>query len=344
MRKLFRPLAIVMMTLVVLTACSKKEATTTTTPGEKVSGKVLIYTSIYPDIIEGLKPILKSEFPDLEIEFFQAGSEKIIAKLAAEIEAGGIQADLLMIADPAYYNTLKGQKLLTKYVSKNSEGVPNAIKDPDGFFTGVRISNMIIAYNTSSVNPQDAPTKWADLTNKKWKGAVAMPNPLLSGSAFDAVAALSQSALGWQYFDALKANGVKVLDGNSAVEKALAAGEYKVGMILEENILKAKAAGSPVDIAYPSEGIVSIPSPIAITSTTKNLKGSKAVEDFILSDKGQNLMVTGWMHSVKPKATAPKGSLLKSDDLPAKAFKIDWVALATQIDSIKAEFSKRVLE
>lgn len=341
MRRIARLLAVVCLGALTLVSCATETAPTA--GSGSTSGKLLVYTSIYPDIIESLEPVLSAEFPELEVEFFQAGSEKVIAKLAAEIEAGGIRADVLMIADPAYYTTLKDQDLLTKYVSPNAADVPDSIKDEDGFFTAVRISNMIIGYNTASVTAASAPKTWTALAEARWKGAVAMPNPLLSGSTFDSVAALSQ-ALGWKYFDSLRANELRVLEGNSAVEKALGTGEAKVGMVLEENILKAKAAGSPVAVSYPSDGIVSIPSPIAITSGANNPDGAKALVDFMLSDEGQDALVAGWMHSVKPGAIAPKGSALESDSLAEKSLKIDWVALSARIEAVKAEFSKRVLE
>ena len=58
----------------------------------KISGKLMIYTSIYPDIIEGVKPAIKKAFPDLDVQWFQAGTEKVITKLTGEIEAKKVQA------------------------------------------------------------------------------------------------------------------------------------------------------------------------------------------------------------------------------------------------------------
>ena len=41
---------------------------------EAVTGSIVIYTSMYNDIIEDIKSELKKEFPNLDVEFFQVPS------------------------------------------------------------------------------------------------------------------------------------------------------------------------------------------------------------------------------------------------------------------------------
>lgn len=304
-------------------------------------GKVMIYTSIYPDIIEKIKPELKKAFPNVEVEWFQAGTEKVMAKVAGEIEANKVQADLLMVADPSYYLYLEGKGLLLPYDAPNRKDV-KINKDKDGYWTGVRISNMIIAYNTAKVKPEDAPKSFKDLTDPKWQGKIAMPSPLLSGTAYVAAAALSDK-YGWEYFEQLKANGLKVEDGNSAIQNKLLTGEYLAVMILEENILKMMDKGEPVKVVYPEDGTVIIPSPVAVFKSSQNQEASKAILDWFLSKQGQQVIVKGWMHSVRDDVEAPKGApALKT--FVDKSFKIDWMKLSKDTEPIKEAFRSRVLE
>lgn len=304
-------------------------------------GKVMIYTSIYPDIIEKIKPELKKAFPNVEVEWFQAGTEKVMAKVAGEIEANKVQADLLMVADPSYYLYLEGKGLLLPYDAPNRKDV-KINKDKDGYWTGVRISNMIIAYNTAKVKPEDAPKTFKDLTDPKWQGKIAMPSPLLSGTAYVAAAALSDK-YGWEYFEQLKANGLKVEDGNSAIQNKLLTGEYLAVMILEENILKMMDKGEPVKVVYPEDGTIVIPSPVAVFKSSQNQEASKAILDWFLSKQGQQVIVKGWMHSVRDDVEAPKGApALKT--FADKAFKLDWLKLSKETEPIKEAFRSRVLE
>lgn len=302
-------------------------------------GTVMIYTSIYPDIIELIKPALKKQFPDLDVQWFQAGTEKVMAKVAGEIEAKKIQADLLMVADPSYYLTLKEQNLLLKYDSPNRKDV-KLNKDADGYWTGVRISNMVIAYNSSKVT--DPPKTFKELTDAKWKGKIAMPSPLLSGTAYVAAGELS-SKYTWKYFEDLKANGLVVEEGNSAIQNKLLRGEYQAVMILEENILKMADKGEPVKVVYPEDGTIVIPSPIAIFNTSRNQDAAKAVLDWFISKEGQEVIVKGWMHSVRDDVAPPKGAPALKTFID-KAIKPDWVKLSKENEKTKEVFRSTVLD
>ncbi len=316
----------------------KKPAAPAKPDAPKISGKLMIYTSIYPDIIEGVKPAIKKAFPDLEVQWFQAGTEKVITKITGEIEAKKIQADLLMVADPSYYLTLKEKNLLMKYDAPNRKDV-TAAKDSDGYWTGVRISNMIIAYNTDKVKPEDAPKTFKELTEPKWKNKVAIPSPLLSGSAYVAVGVISEK-YGWDYFAKLKENGAKVEPGNSAIQNKIVTGEYLAGMILEENILKIMAKGEPVKVVYPEDGTIVIPSPIAIFTSTQNPEAAKALTNWWLSKEGQEAIVKGWMHSVRDDVAAPKGAPALKTFMSKGDLKANWEKLAKNMEKIKAEYQK----
>ncbi|MEN6566745.1 MAG: ABC transporter substrate-binding protein [Veillonellales bacterium] len=304
-------------------------------------GTVMIYTSIYPDIIESVKPAMAKAFPDLEIQWFQGGTEKVMTKVSGEIEANKVQADLLMVADPSYYITLKNQGLLLKYDAPNRKDV-KINKDADGYWTGVRISNMVIAYNTSKVNPADAPKSWQDLLDPKWNGRIAMPSPLLSGTAYVTAGALSDK-FGWDYFTALKNNGLKVEEGNAAIQNKLITGEYLAVVILEENILKMAAKGEPVKVVYPEDGTVVIPSPIAIMKDSKNPEAAQAVLNWWLSKEGQEAVVKGWMHSVRDDVEPPKGAPALKTFID-KSFKLDWDKLSQDAEKIKDTFRATVLD
>ena len=331
------------MSLAVGCGGNQKAADTTKAGTGKASGEVMIYTSIYPDIIDNMcKPNLKKAFPNMKVNWFQGGTEQVITKITGEIKANKVGADLLMVADPSYYLKLQKEKRLFNYVSPNLKDVVTA-KDKDGAWASVRISNMVIAYNADKMKAEDAPKSWKDLTDPKWKGKIAMPSPLLSGTAFVAVGALADK-YGWEYFDQLKANDIRVEQGNSAIQNKLLTGEYAAAMILEENILKLQETKHEnLKVIYPTDGVIVIPSPIAIMSTTKNPDGAKAAVDWWLSKEGQQAVVKGWMHSVREDVEPPHGApALKT--FIGNAIKINWQKLADENSQIKEAFRVRVME
>ena len=50
-----------------------------------------------------------------------------------------------------------------------------------------------------------------------------------------------------------------------------------MAVILEENLLKVKDRGEPVEVVYPEDGVIIVPSPIGILKTTQNAEAAKAV-------------------------------------------------------------------
>ena len=306
-------------------------------------GELMVYTSIYPDIIDNMcKPNVAKAFPEMKVNWFQGGTEKVVTKITGEIKAKKIGADVLMVADPSYYLKLEDQKLLLPYKSKEEKNMIND-KAADGAWYAVRVCNMIIAYNADKLKAEDAPKNWTDLADPKWKGKIAMPNPMLSGTAYVAVGALADK-YGWEYFDKLKANGLRVEEGNSAIQNKLLTGEYAAAMILEENILKlANTKKEPLKVIYPKDGVVQVPSPIAIFNTTKNPEGAKALVDWWLSKEGQQAVVKGWMHSVRGDVKEPIGSV-PTKGLTDGKIKVDWRKLADNNAKIKEEFRKRVMD
>ncbi|MBQ3365803.1 ABC transporter substrate-binding protein [Succiniclasticum ruminis] len=348
-KKLLGAAALMAMAAVMAAGCGggdKKAAAPAADAKKGPSGEVSVYTSIYPDIVDKLcKPNVSKAFPNLKVTWFQNGTEKLKTKIAGEIKAKKIGADVLMVADPSYYLALKKQGLLMNYKSPQLKDVVLA-SDPDGAWLPVRVNNMIIAYNKDKLAKEDIPTSWEDLTKPKYKGKIAMPNPMLSGTAYVMVGAMAlDSRFGWDYFKKLKANGLRVEEGNSAIQNKLLTGEYMAAVILEENILKLQETKKePLAVCYPKEGCIIINSPIGIFKDTKNPEAAKALVDWWLSPEGQKAVTAGWMHSVRGDVNPPNGAGIKLADLNKNAIKIDWEKLAFEEGKIKEAFRTNVME
>lgn len=338
---------VLVISLTVLSACGNNESTTkspetSTTESSGTKGNVMIYASIYPDIIEQVDPILKEQFPDINIEWFQGGTEKIVAKLAAEIDANKVQADLIMLADPSYYIKLKEQGLLHAHESGATEEIVR--KDPEGYWYAVRQLNMIIAYNEDNYSLEEVPNSFADFADPKYKGMLGMPNPLLSGTALVAVAGLSEK-YGWEYFEQLAENDVVVDEGNSAVQNKLLTGEYVAAMILEENILKLRETKQePLKVIYPEDGVVGIPSAIAMFESSEDKEAAAEVMEWWLSMDGQKAIVDSWMHSVRSDYPNPPFEALPMSEIEKNLIEVDWDELAHEGENVKEQFRKIMLE
>ncbi|MEG0970632.1 MAG: ABC transporter substrate-binding protein, partial [Acidaminococcaceae bacterium] len=112
--------AVLAMSLAAGCGGGDKKAADTTKTASNAKGEVMVYTSIYPDIIDNMcKPNVAKAFPNMKVSWFQGGTEKVITKINGEIKADKIGADLLMVADPSFYLNLQDDKRLLNYVSPN---------------------------------------------------------------------------------------------------------------------------------------------------------------------------------------------------------------------------------
>jgi iron(III) transport system substrate-binding protein len=119
---------------------------------------------------------------------------------------------------------LKSREVLASYRSPNAKGIPEALVDPEGFWTGFSARMRVIAYNTKAVKSNDAPQSVFDLADPKWKGQVAMADPRFGSTSFHVAAlyALAGDEKMDGFFRRLKANGVRIVDGNSVVRDLVA--------------------------------------------------------------------------------------------------------------------------
>jgi hypothetical protein len=138
-------------------------------------------------------------------------------------------------------------------------------------------------------------------------------------------------------------NEARVAGGNAAVLQKLEGNEAKVGVLLLENALAAKRKGSPIEIAWPSDGAVVIPGYAGILASSQHAEAAKAVIDALLSPESQKIISSpGDMHAVDPRVAAPVGSV-SLDELVQKSAPWDESMLERGLSDgarVKAAFSK----
>jgi len=268
---------------------------------------VWIYASIYKEVIAEFDEALKSEYPDISIFWYQSGSENVAARVNAELSAGTSQAQIIMTSDPFWYLELKQNGHLLPYFSPLADRLPSHYRDPEGAFVINRLPVGIIAFDKSVISKEVAPKSWKDLTQSNWKNRITMPSPLESGTATTFLVQLVRR-MGWDYFKGLKSNGLLAAGGNSAVIQRIENKEIPLGIVLLENALQAKKRGAPIEVVYPAEGVILVPSPIAILSGPQVTSNTKKVYDFFLTDKAQEIFVKYHVYSPIRTELFPEGA------------------------------------
>lgn len=270
-------------------------------------GELWVYTSLYRYVVDDLDALAKQKLPQVKIQWFASGSEKVAARVDAELAAGGVRADVLLTSDPFFFARMKREGQLLPYVPPAALRVPRELVDLDGAWLTSRAATMVIVYNTKRLDAASAPKSYADFERPELKGKIIFGDPLASGTFFTTLAFL-EAKYGWAYFDRLKANGLVSTGGNSTVIDRVSAGEFLAGLALLENVLTAKRKGAPIDYLLPAEGPVLIPGPVGIFASARNPVAARAFEDLVFSPEGQAVMVKGDMHSPDARQPAPEGA------------------------------------
>ena len=308
-----------------------------------VKPKVWIYTSLYKDTVSELQAKMDKEFPEIDVQFYQAGSEEVAAKVQAESLAGKIQADILISSDRFWYEDMMGRGALLAYKPIGTEKVSENFKNADGFYTAVSHPVMVIAYNTDSVAEKDVPKSFIELKDIKWKDKVSSGSPLASGTSFTTVAFLSKK-YGWNYFTDLRKNNYMAEGGNSGVIRRLQSKERPVGIVLLENVLRLSVTDPRIKTIIPSDGAVIHTNVLAIVKKDVDQAATKKIADWMFTKTGQDAMVHSFMYATMPGYAAPIGAPAFTDlQKKAQSWSPEFISETMKSrEKIKDQFSKIV--
>ena len=305
------------------------------------SDKVVIFTSMYEYVIDSIRLELRRQFPQYNIEFVYGGTGNIQNRIASERASGKLGCDILMVAEPGYSLELKEYGLLHSFKSREAGNLAFDY-DPDGYWYPVRISNMVLAFNPDKYARNTVPQSFFDFAHDPgMRNVIAMRSPLTSGTSMATVTAL-RDKYGYEYFDALSRQNIQIEYGSDSPLAKLETGEYKVIMILEESILRRRQEGSKLEVIYPTDGTVMIPSSIMIIndkwSANKNSAAAELVADWFLGVEGQNAIVNGWMHSVRTNFNRLPYDSRPTNEIRSGSISVNWDHYFRQRNEIQDRF------
>jgi iron(III) transport system substrate-binding protein len=198
------------------------------------------------------------------------------------------QADVFWSNEPVRTLVLKSRGVLASYRSPSADGIPAALVDPEGYWTGFSARMRVIAFNTDLVKPGEAPQSVFDLADPRWRGQVAMADPRFGSTSFHVAAlyALAGDARMDEFFRRFKENQVRIVDGNSVVRDLVAGGEVKVGLTDTDDVNVAIENGQPVSMVLPDKeglGVPVMPNMVSLIANAPHPDQGRALIDYLLS-------------------------------------------------------------
>ena len=275
-------------------------------PKAKQEGALVVYTIWDIEHIKSILDVFNKRFPGINTTYWQGTRSEIIARTLTEFQGDQKTADVILSEGAPVvlraagaiepYNTVQANSLI--------------LHDPQ--LPTVSLQIVALAYNTKKLKKEDLPKSWEDVINPKYKGMVALDDPLRAGPLSGMLAGLKEywknDAKWTGYIKGLKALNVTVHKSTSAMFRLLIAGEYSISMpALLHDVIEEKEKGSPVDFVKSAAPIISAQQ-LGIYGKAPHINGAKLFTEWMMTPEGQ-LAVSAVGREVSRKGVKSKASI-----------------------------------
>lgn len=215
--------------------------------GDAEGGDVTVYSGRSEELVEEL--IEETEAATgIDVAVRYAGT----AELAAQIleEGDNSPADIFFSQDAGALGALAKEGLLAPLPQETLDRVDARFRSPDGLWIGLSGRARVAVYNTDELTETDLPASILDFTDEAWSGRVGWAPENASFQSFvTALRVLNGEDAAREWLEGMIANQAVAYDGNSAVVRAVAAGEVQVGLVNHYYAYEIQAEDGPLPIA-----------------------------------------------------------------------------------------------
>jgi iron(III) transport system substrate-binding protein len=287
--------------------------------GAKKEGKLVWYTSMAVDTSKPLLDAFEKEYPFIKPDLVRAGEEQLMNRILTETRAGKWNFDAVSTSS---ISVLSERHMLTPYWAPERDAFMDLFKDPQGYWTGIFVNNLVLAYNTRMVAEKDAPKNYPDLLDPKWKSQILMDST--DYDWFGTLATVWGREKTVQFMQRLAHQQPAWRRGHGLTAQLVGAGETALAWAYSFRIERMKREGAPVDWVDSFDPIVVTISGMGLSAKAANPNAAKLLINFATSRKGQE-MVREMRRipartDVKPVATKMDQSKLKLTPVPKEVY------------------------
>ncbi len=295
--------------------------------GTPKATQLTLYTSVTQNTVTAVLAGFGKLHPGVKVSVFRATTGQLNARIAADQHSGGLRADVIWGTDPLSMESYAQDRLFRPWPLPNLPGVP--AQDKTAYFWGTRELYLVIVAHKGQ---KPLPKTWADLESAAYQGKIALPDPAAAGSAFAALGYFDTApGFGMGFYRTLKAHGAVQVSTIPEVVTDVAEGRYQLGITLDSEVRAAVKQGSPVVMDWPSDGAISLYSPIAETVSAKG-PAVTALLSYVLSPAGQRAIGKSGWQPVLPGIAGPPRPAGATQVYPA------WTALFGRQNAVLQQY------
>ena len=242
------------------------------------AGNAVIYTSNNQQAVQSITDVGRRRLPNLRFNFVTGGSGVLLRRM--EAEAARPQADIFWSSSA---NTLGAfRPLFESYRSPEAATIPSALAEPSNLWTASNLHVVTLMVNRNHLSGNPEPRVWSDLLDPRWRRRMIIADPANSSTAYTILWGVRQMH-GADGLRRLAAN-VVVTSAAATVLRAVAQGEYAIGLTFEANAYAYVAGGQrEIKLVYPEDGTFTTPEFLVLAKNAPNGAAARAAFDNIIS-------------------------------------------------------------
>jgi iron(III) transport system substrate-binding protein len=293
--------------------------------------EVVWYTAMTTPDAEPLRKAFQARYPFVQVTILRQPGEKIRTRILTEARAGKHLWDVVSF-NHLDMDALDREGLLAAYASPESRtGFPAGAVDPRGHWAAIYVRQFVIGYNLKAVPAAEAPKRWEDLLEPRWKGKFAMDED--ESEWYAAMLDVLGRERGTAFMRALARQNPQLRRGHSLLSKLLVAGDFPLALVHAAEVEEAKRSGAPVEWARELDPIITSPSQVAVSARAPHPGAARLFVDLLLSVEGQTI--------IRSRGRVPaRADLPGAEADPRAPLKVRYVdpRLAREMDRSQREF------
>lgn len=271
-------------------------------PSRADAGGVTLYTSVDLTVAE---PIVREFERETGLTVLIRGDTEatkttgLVQRLRAE--RARPRADIFWSGEPVLTAALAREGILAP--TPAPEGWPAELRGEEDRWVGFAPRCRVCVYNTGRVSPGDAPRSMFDLLDPRFAGRIVLARPAFGTTRghIAALVAIWGEARARDWMRRLGAAGVRFVDGNSAVVRAVALGEADIGLTDTDDARAARRLGWPVEFTYIRHdapdaeppiraGPLLIVNTVSLVAGGPRSEGARGLAEYLLSERVERVL------------------------------------------------------
>lgn len=194
----------------------------------------------------------------IKVNFLRFSSGEALARLTAE--KGNPQVDVMLGGPADTYAAGIKEGIFEAYRPQGSEAIADNLRDPGNHWTGIGVIPLCFLTNTNFLkkHQMQAPEKWSDLLDPRYKNGLQMADARTSGTATERIYSLVKimgEDEAFKFQKALNANIQMYTKSGAGGAMPIATGQCASGIFYIVDAMDIQQQGYPVTITYPKDGV-----------------------------------------------------------------------------------------